>query len=772
MAAAEDYAGWIVANADKRGTPEFNTVAQAYNLSKSGMAPRPRAPIETPQFEKDAAAIANATPAEVIAGNPVIRGVIGAADMVRGGGQLFANMVGRGQSVNENESKLQSIIDAGRKAYGSDGFDWSRLAGGILSPVGLGMAKTMGPAASALERVSQGAKIGAVTGVMSPVTGATGMLDYAGDAATNAAIGLLSGGALTGVLEGGKAAGRGLRNVIDEFTQAGRQRAAGRLGNAVAGENRPQVVAALEGSADNVPGGALTAGQASVPANSAEFAALQRIAADASPSKYAGALGVDGQQMKARQAMIQSIVDDPAFANPNVSPLEAAKLVRSANAKLYQVVGTDRISPIAPEEVFAARIAAKEASKAGALQDYGRFATGAAQQENLAQGGAVNLAPTQPNIGGTGPTRWLSAAEADRAPRIQSDAAPQMNVGATGGSVLSPSAYPVMGQPRIPPRYTHNIDRVPENQAGAQDALTIATQRQKEADFIKYQLDALIKTVGPENPKLSQLLQRPSMQKALTTAQEGAAESAQYFPSKVGDPFSVNNLHRMKQAMDDIIKDPKTFGLAGTEALEIGSTRNEFVKWLTNRSPGYAKAMNTYKADSEPINRMEIGGILGKALDKPIGVGERPGVLATAMDNARLTQKKAGGTARYDTIEEALGTEGARKANMVMKDLVQNAEYENLASAGMKEARRITKRQLDTIPQVGILDRAMMVVNKITRTMEGYGGQRTLQELGTIMQNPKEMARVMRAATPADRKELVTAILGQAGPAVDIAQGQ
>jgi len=27
---AEDYAGWIVANEDKKGTPEFDTVATAY----------------------------------------------------------------------------------------------------------------------------------------------------------------------------------------------------------------------------------------------------------------------------------------------------------------------------------------------------------------------------------------------------------------------------------------------------------------------------------------------------------------------------------------------------------------------------------------------------------------------------------------------------------------------------------------------------------------------------------------------------------------------
>jgi hypothetical protein len=34
MATSEQYAQWIVDNADKRGTPEFNTVAEAYKASK------------------------------------------------------------------------------------------------------------------------------------------------------------------------------------------------------------------------------------------------------------------------------------------------------------------------------------------------------------------------------------------------------------------------------------------------------------------------------------------------------------------------------------------------------------------------------------------------------------------------------------------------------------------------------------------------------------------------------------------------------------------
>lgn len=46
MATADEYAAWIVKNADKKGTPEFETVAEAYKLAKATpqAAPAPAAP--------------------------------------------------------------------------------------------------------------------------------------------------------------------------------------------------------------------------------------------------------------------------------------------------------------------------------------------------------------------------------------------------------------------------------------------------------------------------------------------------------------------------------------------------------------------------------------------------------------------------------------------------------------------------------------------------------------------------------------------------------
>ena len=95
------------------------------------------------------------------------------------------------------------------------------------------------------------------------------------------------------------------------------------------------------------------------------------------------------------------------------------------------------------EAELAAKVSDKAASKTSALQDAGRFATTAAQQEALAN-----------------------------------------------------AAVPVAGMPRVPARVTNYPERVGEANSAYHDALVIAQQRAKEKEFLEYQLEAL-KRGGP-----------------------------------------------------------------------------------------------------------------------------------------------------------------------------------------------------------------------------------------------------------------------------------
>jgi hypothetical protein len=71
MASAEEYAKWIVENADKKGTPEFETVAQAYQLAKDQPATAPQEPSKEYSFKDAMAGSALAAGRGLMTGGPL-----------------------------------------------------------------------------------------------------------------------------------------------------------------------------------------------------------------------------------------------------------------------------------------------------------------------------------------------------------------------------------------------------------------------------------------------------------------------------------------------------------------------------------------------------------------------------------------------------------------------------------------------------------------------------------------------------------------------------
>lgn len=147
----------------------------------------------------------------------------------------------------------------------------------------------------------------------------------------------------------------------------------------------------------------------------------------------------------------------------------------------------------AKEAELEANVTQKNAARISALQNSGRYQTMAAQQQNLAHGGGVNLAP-----------RGTPLNE------------PYMNVGSEtlgGGRSLSPSAYPVqegmVGNVRTPGQYTHNIERVPEASSAAAEFEKIAKIRQLEKEAAEIALSSHRANGGSDIPiQLAQKLKQ------------------------------------------------------------------------------------------------------------------------------------------------------------------------------------------------------------------------------------------------------------------------
>lgn len=296
------------------GATDEQVIAQAQTLFGGE-----KQPIETPQFEKDAAALVNTTPAELASANPIVRVATSAARPILGGAKLIEKLYGgtanadRLKQLDEMQAKGQAALYPNENAISRVAPD---VAGAMLSPLTGGAAMAAPAAAGTLGRVAQGAQIGGLAGVTS------GSDHPMQDAGVGAAI----GGVLPAGWEAAKAAGRGIRNVVQPYMgQAGADQAAGRLANLAAGERQPAVVQALQNPQQIVPGSMPTAGQAAAGTNSAEFAALQNLAAERNPSAYFGPQGIEGQQAAARNASLGTVAQTP-------QQLAAAELMRGANA--------------------------------------------------------------------------------------------------------------------------------------------------------------------------------------------------------------------------------------------------------------------------------------------------------------------------------------------------------------------------------------------------------------------------------------------------------
>jgi hypothetical protein len=260
MALADDYAAWIVANADKKGTPEFNTVAAAYQDALKGggvRAPSTYDPTEgMSTFQKVAA----------------------------GAGKAFYD-VGRG--VGQRLGLVsQEDIDAAKKLDAPLMNTGAGTAGNIAGNLAVYSPLALVPGANT---IAGGAAVGALTGAMQP----TASDESVGG---NALMGAVAGGVVPAAIKAGQVAKAAL---VDPFTEAGKSRIVGGALNRAAADPvaASQRMATAQGK---TPGFMPTAGQA---AGDSGVASLERAARAIDPG------GFDAVDKSQRAALANALLD-------------------------------------------------------------------------------------------------------------------------------------------------------------------------------------------------------------------------------------------------------------------------------------------------------------------------------------------------------------------------------------------------------------------------------------------------------------------------------
>lgn len=360
MATAEQYADWIVKNADKRGTPEFETVAKAYRVARAQAA----APAKTEKYD----------PTEGMSGLDKFRAGMGKAmvDLGRGAGQLVG-------LVNREDVAESRRLDAPLMGTGAG------MAGNLAGNLAMLAPTALIPGANT---ITGGAAIGAATGLLQPSASTS-------ETIWNVVLGGGAGAAVPAAVRGIRVA----RAAAEPFHEAGRNAIAGRALNRAAGADAQAVAQRLrEASApfmgpsqgqiprttmgELVPGSLPTVGQA---AQNPGVAALERAATATNPE----VTNAVSQMVQAQNAARVGVLDDMAGRTSGARDFFAAARDGTAN-QLYANARANGLQPLTQQQQ----------SIVGDLMQRPAMRDALAQAQRLAANEGLNIADPAGSVAG------------------------------------------------------------------------------------------------------------------------------------------------------------------------------------------------------------------------------------------------------------------------------------------------------------------------------------------------------------------------------------
>jgi hypothetical protein len=290
-------------------------------------------------------------------------------------------------------------------------------------------------------------------------------------------------------------------------------------------------------------------------------------------------------------------------------------------------------------------------------------------------------------------------------------------------------------------------------------------------------------TVTTVDPRLQELLQRPSVAKAIERARALAAEAGRPFGLELGDgtaPGKVTGqaLQDIKMGLDALLKDP-TSGIAGAEANSVKATRGNLMNWMENAIPELGLARKSYADLSKPINQQQVGGYLLDRLEPALAdhgaLGRETGnKYALALRNADQTARAATGfkgAGLADTMTpEQMGTLSA-----IAQDLARRANAQDLGrGVGSNTFQNLAMDNIAArsgAPRVMGAAMNLPGVSKLSKFLYS-GPEEEIQSLiGQALLDPKNAAALMRGAPPPPVPMAAGALLRKPSAATAIGGG-
>jgi len=266
---------------------------------------------------------------------PLVDFATGASGLMRGGANLVSGDAKLGDAVFPKEMSTGGGFEtAGNIA---DPVSWA-VGGGVgkLLPY----ANLFGKGGSFLKGTAQNVLSGATTG------GIIGGLSEDQTIGEGAGIGAVAGGLIPLGAELGGMAFRGARNLVEpHLGKEGLNRATSRLMNEVTGDKRDAIIRELTRNRSI----GQTAGQAAVPAGSAEFSGLQELATKFNPSPYRA---IEKSQQLVRRRVMERMAGSQSGLERAISNRSAAGDIDYGKAYQQTIKGDQDLMNLSENPYF------------------------------------------------------------------------------------------------------------------------------------------------------------------------------------------------------------------------------------------------------------------------------------------------------------------------------------------------------------------------------------------------------------------------------------
>jgi hypothetical protein len=310
--------------------------------------------------------------------------------------------------------------------------------------------------------------------------------------------------------------------------------------------------------------------------------------------------------------------------------------------------------------------------------------------------------------------------------------------------------------------------------AGADGARDFADQMRKgtakhlyDEAFLTLDFSKLPKELqlsAAEKGEITKLMRSPAIQEAIKSAKQNALNEGKKVTGTAG---SIEGLHGVKMALDDMISNAGTSAAQVNKAMSIKSARDRLLTFMERMSPKYGDARRTYAEMSKPINAMDTADALLKKGTSATGdLSGTPRLMPEALNRAAGAEEKliAQATGRdlpQKTLKELFAPQDYAKLQGVLSETDKLAAVGRAANGpGSATAQRLASRNIlrQTFGPLGLPESwaESTLLNTAMRPVQfAYSGvaEPKIQEtLTKLIMNPEEARRVLLLARTAPQR--------------------